>query len=84
MNGLVEFDYGMYNVEVEYIAQVTYDEGTYDTPPYLDWDIQEEDVVIMRTDEHGESEYVDANHCDLEFLEVMWYYIEEDIKQVFE
>lgn len=83
MNGLVEFDYGMYNVEVEYIATITYDEGTYDTPAYLDWDVQEKDLVIKRTDENGEEEYIDANLCDIEFLEVMWYHIDEDIKQVF-
>jgi hypothetical protein len=84
MNGLVEFDYGMYSVEAEYCATVNYDEGTYDTPSYLEWDLQEDDVVIKRTDENGESEYIDANHCDLEFLEVMWRYIEEDIRKVFE
>ena len=83
MNGIVEFDYGMYSVEVEYIAQVTYDEGTYDTPPYLDWDVEEKDVVIKRTDENGEEEYIDVNLCDLEFLEIMWSYIDEDIKEVF-
>lgn len=83
MNGTVEFDYGMYSVEVEYIAQVTYDEGTYDTPPLLEWDILEDDVVIQRTDENGESEYIDIELQDIEFLEVMWYHIEEDIKQAF-
>lgn len=83
MNGLVEFDYGMYSIEVEYHAQVSYDKGTYDTPPYLEWDVQEDDVVIQRTDENGEVEYIDAKLCDIEFLEVMWYHIDEDIKEAF-
>ena len=83
MNGTVEFDYGMYSIEVEYIAQVTYDEGTYDVPPQLEWDVNEDDLTIQRTDENGESEYIDVNLCDEEFLDLMHQHINNDIEKEF-
>jgi hypothetical protein len=48
MNGQVDFEYGVYFYEVEYTASVSYDEGSDDTPPYLDWDVMEDDLVISR------------------------------------
>lgn len=84
MNGQVEFEWGDYNYVVEYSASVEYDEGTYDTPPYLDWDVMEEDITIARFDEDGNEEYIDANTLDLEFMKIIWAYIDEDITETFE
>jgi hypothetical protein len=83
MNGQVDFEYGVYFYEVEYTASVSYDEGSDDTPPYLDWDVMEDDLVISRTDENGFVEEIDANVCDDEFLMYLHRQIEEDITSVF-
>lgn len=83
MNGQVEFEDGMYSYVVEYYASVEYDEGTYDTPPYLEWDVMEDDIVITRTDEEGNEVYIDANVLDEELLKTIWMHIDNDIVSIF-
>lgn len=84
MNGQVEFEWGAYIYVVEYTAFVEYDEGTHDTPPYLDWDVMVDDITIARFDEDGKEEYISAHTLDLEFMKIIWAYIENDIKLTFE
>lgn len=83
MNGQVEFEYGVYYYTVEYIASVEYDEGDDWTPPTFDWDVNDDDLVITRTDEDNNEEEIDVKVCDDEFLTYLHSVIGDDIHETF-
>jgi hypothetical protein len=83
MNGMVEFDYGVYSYSVEYKAEVEFDAGDYFTPPCLDWDVQLGDLIIFSTDENGKENKVDIKFCQEDFLTHLRTEIDTDITETF-